>query len=114
MTSARDDLQTRASNTLMQTLRMDRWNGDILVSDENQCRHPNPVDLVVYPLAGDDASGGPCYAKPMISTHTTSPLAALKSTRRVGEKGSPEHDGHHLVDHQAQSKPAGHERELPV
>src|SRR5256885_7134753 len=114
MTSVRDDLQVRASDTLMQTLRMDWRNSDILVSDENQCRHPNPVDLVVYPLAGDDASNRPCNPKPMIPTHTMSPLTALPSARWVGEKGPPEHDGHHPVDHQAQSKPAGHERELPV
>src|SRR5207244_6321394 len=50
----------------------------------------------------------------MVSAHTTSPFTALKSARRVGEKRPPEHDGHHPVDHQTQSKPAGNERELPV
>src|SRR6266849_3555311 len=98
----------------MQTLRVDWRNSNIFVSDKNQCRNPNPVDLVVYPLAGDDASSGPCHTKPMISTHTASPLMALLSPYRVGEKGTSEHNRHHPIDHQAQSKPAGHERELSV
>src|SRR6266567_11495 len=114
MTGARDDLQARASDTLVQTPRMDRRNSDVLISDKNQRRHPNPVDLVVYPLAGDDASSSPCHPKAMISTHTTSPLAALPSASRVGEKGPSEHDRHYPIDHQAQSKPAGNKRELPV
>src|SRR6266699_4391449 len=114
MPGARDDLQARASDTLMQALGVDRRNGDILVSDKNQRRNPNPVDLALYSFAGDDASGGPCNAKSMVSAHTSSPLAALKSARRVGEKRPPEHDGHHPVDYKAQSKPASNERELPV
>ncbi len=92
MTSGRDDLQARASDTLMQALGVDRRNSDILVSDKNQCRNPNPVDLVVYPFAGDDSSGRPCHTKSMISAHTMSPLAALLNARRVGEKRPPEHD----------------------
>src|SRR5260370_23254946 len=114
MTSMRDDLQARASDTLMQALGVDRRNSDILVSDKYQRRNPNPVDLALYAFAGDDASGGPCNAKSMVSAHTMSPLAALKSARRVGEKGPPEHDRHHPVDYQTQTKPAGNERELPV
>src|SRR6266699_3836538 len=114
MASARDDLQARASDTLVQVLGVDRRNGDILVSDKNQRRNPNPVDLALYSVAGDDASGGPCNAKSMVSAHTSSPLTALKSARWVGEKGAAEHDGHHPLDHQAQSKPTGNERELPV
>jgi hypothetical protein len=114
MTSARDDFQARASDTLMQVPGVDWRNSDILVSDKDQSRNPNPVDLALYSFAGDDASGGPCNAKSMVPAHTMSPLAALKSARRVGEKCPPEHDGHHLVDHQAQPKPAGNERELPV
>jgi hypothetical protein len=92
MTSARDDLQARASDTLMQALGVDRRNSDILVSDKNQCRNPNPVDLVVYSFVGDDASGRLCHTKSMISAHTMSPLAALLNARRVGEKRPPEHD----------------------
>ena len=99
MTGARDHLQARASDTLMQALGVDRRNSDILVSDKNKRRHPNRVDLARYAFAGDDASGGPCNAESMVAAHTTSPLAAIKSTRRVGEKGPPEHDGHHSVDH---------------
>src|SRR5690242_8275004 len=98
----------------MQVLRMDRRNSDILVSDKDESRNPNAVDLARYAVAGDDASDGPCNLKPMIATHTISPLAALLCSRRVAEKGAPEHDGHHTVDHQAQSKPAGHKRELLV
>jgi hypothetical protein len=101
MTSARDDLQARASDTLMQALGVDRWNSDILVADKNQRRHPNHGDLAIYSFAGDDASGGPCNAKSMVPAHTMSPLAALLNARRVGEKRPPEHDGHHPVDHQA-------------
>src|SRR5258706_5922096 len=98
----------------MQALGVGWWNSDILVSDKNQCRKPNPVDLVVYPFAGDDAGGGPCNAKPVIAAHSSSPLAALLSAFRVGEKCPSEHDRHHPVDHQAQSKPASNECELPV
>src|SRR5258708_24350182 len=108
MTSMRDDLQAGASATLMKALGVDRRNSDILVSDKYQRRHSNPVDLVVYPLAGDDASGSPCNPKPMISTHTTSPLAALPSTRWIGEEGPPEHDGQHPVDHHAHAQTTGH------
>src|ERR1700674_4977562 len=111
MTGARDDLKARASDVFVQALGVGQRNSDILVSDENQSRNPDPVDLVRYAVAGDDASGGPCNAESMISAHTSSPLVALLSTRRVAEKGAPEHDGHHAVDHQAQSKPAGYERE---
>src|SRR5207245_4997997 len=50
----------------------------------------------------------------MVSAQTMSPCAALLNTRRVSEKGPPEHDGHHPADHQAQSKPAAKERELLV
>src|SRR2546430_12236857 len=78
MTGTRDDLQSRASDTLMQALGVDRRNGDILVSDKNQRRNPNPVDLALYAFAGDDASGGPCNPKSMVSAHTMSPRAALK------------------------------------
>ena len=105
MASARDDLQARASDTLMQALGVDRRNSDILLSDKYQSRNPNPVDLASYSLASDDASGSPCDTKSMVSAHTMSPLAALLNTRRVGEKRPPEHDGHHPADHQAQSKP---------
>jgi anaerobic selenocysteine-containing dehydrogenase len=44
---------------------MNRRNSDILVSDEDQCRHPNPIDLVIDPLAGDDARGRPRQPKPV-------------------------------------------------
>src|SRR5258706_2264252 len=98
----------------MQALGVGWWNSDILVSDKNQCRKPNPVDLVVYPFAGDDAGGGPFNARLVIAAHSSSPLAALLSAYRVGEKGPPEHDGHHPVNHQAQSKPASNECELLV
>jgi hypothetical protein len=54
MTSMRDDLQARASDTLMQALGVDRRNSDILVSDKYQSRNPNPVDLASYSFAGDD------------------------------------------------------------
>ena len=114
MTSARDDLQVRASDTLMQALGEDQRNSDILNSDKNQRRNPNPVDLALNSFAGDDASGGSCNAQSMVSAHTTSPLEALLNTRRVSEKRPPEHDGHHPADHQAQSKPAANERELLV
>ena len=105
MTGTRDDLQARASDTLMQALGVDQRNSDILISDKNQRRNPNPVDLALNSFAGDDASGDSCNAKSMVSAHTMSPLAALLNTRRVGEKRPPEHDGHHPADHQAQSKP---------
>ncbi len=78
MASARDDLQARAGDPLVQALGVDWRNGDILVSDKNQRRNSNPVDLALYAFAGDDASGGPCNAKSMVSAHTTSPLATLK------------------------------------
>src|SRR5260370_33758387 len=93
----------------MQTLRVDWRNSNIFVSDKNQCRNPNPVDLVVYPLAGDDASSGPGHTKPMSATPTASPLTALLSPYRVGDKGTSEHNRHHPIDHQSQSEPAGHE-----
>src|SRR5215831_1653127 len=114
MTSARDDLQARSSDMLVQALGVDRWNGDILISDKDQRRNCDFVDLALYSLTGDDASCGPCNAKSMVHAHTLSPLATLPSARRVGEKRLPEHDGHHPVDHQTQSKPAGNEGELLI
>src|SRR5215831_3217692 len=100
MTSARGDLQARSSDMLVQALGVHRWNGDILVSDKDQRRNCDFVDLALYSLTGDDASRGPCNAQSMVLAHTMSPLAALKSAHRVGEKCLPEHNWHYPVDNQ--------------
>ena len=99
---------------LVQALGVDRWNGDILVSNKNQRRNCDFVDLALYALTADDASCGPCNAKSMVPAHTLSPLATLKSAHRVAEKCPPEHNWHYPVDHQTQSKPAGNEGELLI
>src|SRR2546430_17316794 len=43
---------------------------DILVSDKNQRRNSNPVDLALYAFAGDDASGGDRKSTRLNSSHS--------------------------------------------
>src|SRR5258708_28578380 len=91
MTGTRDDLQVRASDTLMQALGVDQRKSDILISDKNQRPNPNPVDLALYSFAGNDACGDSCNAHWMVSAHTMSPLAPLQSAGQVSDKLPREH-----------------------
>ena len=98
----------------MHALRFRRHRRNVLIADDDQRWSRDSVELVVNPRTIDHTVDCTGDANAVVGDHAFTPFVLLFAAAGIAQKLLPEHDRHHPIGHESQTKPACDEVEQAI